>query len=137
MPQNLERDGVDAGLPGVLARGQRRQLMKVGARQVAADIGDLGRDEVEIVEEPFSGRRHELACSDIVRQGAIGVAQDAGVVLEPGKDVPRSASVRIDREAGGERQGTLFESFDAEEFVSKWLLGWRRSSTNPHESLMN
>ena len=136
MSQNLERDGVDAGLPRVLARSQRRQLMKEGARQVAADVGDLGRDEVEIVEEPFSGRRHELAGSDVVRQGAIGVAQNAGVVLEPGEDVARSASARIDREAGGERQGTLFESFDAEKFVSKWLLGWRRTQptrTEAHE----
>ena len=54
--QQLDRDRVDARVAGLLARRQRRQLAVVAPRQVLADVDDLRRDQVEVVEEPFSLR---------------------------------------------------------------------------------
>jgi hypothetical protein len=45
------------------------------------------------------------------------------------KNVPRTPSrIGIDREAGGERQRSLFEPFDAQELVTQRLFGWRRAA---------
>ena len=50
--------------------GKRGQLAVVRARKILADAADLGRDQVEIVEEPFGGRRDELSAMHIVGQHA-------------------------------------------------------------------
>src|SRR3990172_13125477 len=130
--KELERDRVNAGVPEVLARGERRQFTKVGEREVPADIRDAGRGEVEIIEQPLRGRGDELARSHIVCQRAIRAAQHPDVVLEPGKDIQRPASsIRMNREAGGERERTLLEAPGAEQFVAQRLLRWRRTRSQP------
>ena len=129
VPNELDGDSVDAGVTGLLARGKRRQFAIVRAREVLADIGDFSGDQMEVVEQPLRRGRNKLSGPHIVRQGAIGAAQDANVVLESRKNVPRApARVGIDREAGGERQRSLFEPFDAQELVAQRLFGWRRAA---------
>jgi hypothetical protein len=88
-----------------------------------ADVADLRRQQMEVVEQPFGRRGDRLAAPDVVGQRAVGGAQDAGVVVEAGKDVPGAAPrARVDGEAGGERQRALFQPLDAEQFVAKRLV---------------
>jgi hypothetical protein len=90
------------------------------------NVTDLGGHEVEVVEEPFGRRRDELACPDVVGQRPVRVAQYAGIVVEPGKDVPRAAPrARIDGEARRERERALLQPLDTEQFVAKRFLRWR------------
>ena len=92
------------------------------------DVPDLRRHEVEIIEEPFCGEGDRLPGPDIFRERAVGVPQDAGVVIEPGKDVAGTAPwARVDGEARREGERTLFEPLDTEELVAKrFLRRWRR-----------
>ena len=53
----LDRHRVDARVAGQLAQGELGQLAVVAAGQVLADVADLGGDQVEVVEDPFRGRR--------------------------------------------------------------------------------
>ena len=127
VPDQLDRDGVNAGVTGLLASGERRQLAIVRAREDSADIGDFGGHQMEVIEQPLRHGRDTLSGPHIVGQRAIGAAHDAHVVVESRKDVPRTASrIRIDREARGERQGSFFEPFDADELVPQRFLSWRR-----------
>ena len=93
----LDGDRVDAGVTGVLARGQRRQRARVRARQIPADVGNLGCDQMEVVEEPVRRRHHELPGPDVVGQRAIRRAKHADVVLEPRKRVAGAAARDRDR----------------------------------------
>ena len=78
---------------------------------------------MEVIEQPFSRGGDHLPRPDIVRQGEVRVAQHAGVVVEPGKDVTGAAPwARVDGEARRERQRTFFESLDAQQLVAKRLL---------------
>ena len=63
-----------------------------------ADVADLRRHQVEVVEQPFCRGGDELPGPDIVRQGPVRVAQHAGVVIESRKDVTGAAPrARVDR----------------------------------------
>ena len=133
----LDGHGVDPRVARLLARGERRQLPVVGAGQMLVDVPDLRRHQVEVVEQPFRRGGDELPGPDIVRQRPVGVAQHAGVVVEPGKDVAGAAPrVRVDGEARRERQRALFQPLDAEQLVAKRLLRRRRSAAPqpPEES---
>jgi hypothetical protein len=46
---------------------------------------------MEVVEEPFRRGGDELPPVHVVGHGDIGLAQDAGVVVDARQDVPRSA----------------------------------------------
>ena len=93
-----------------------------------ADVPDLRRHQVEVVEQPFRRGGDELPGPDIVGQRAVRVAQHAGVVVEAGKDVAGAAPrARVDGEARGERERALFQPLDAEQLVAKRLL--RRART--------
>ena len=124
VPNELDGDRVDAGVTGLLARGKSRQFAIVRGREISADIRDFGGDQMEVVEQPLRRSRNKLSGPHVVRQSAIGGSQDANVVLESRKNVPRAPSrIGIDREAGGERQRSLFEPFDAQELVAQRLFG--------------
>ena len=66
--QQLDGDRIDARLAGVIAGDQRRQLAVVAPRQVLADLDNLRRDQVEVVEEPLGGGRDEGAVSHVFRE---------------------------------------------------------------------
>ena len=119
----LDGHRVDPCMTRLLSRRERGQLPVVGARQMLADVPDLRRDQVEVVEQPFRRGGDELPGPDIVRQRAVGLAQYARVVVESRKDVSGAAPrVRVDGEARRERQRTLFQPLDAEQLVAKRLL---------------
>src|SRR5438132_10629513 len=78
---------------------------------------------MEVIEQPFCCGGDKLPGPDIVRQGPVRLAQHAGVVIEPKKDVTGTAPrARVDRKACGERKRTLFQSLDAEQLVAKRFL---------------
>jgi hypothetical protein len=115
----LDGERVHAGVPRLVARGELGQLAVVAARQVLADVPDLGGDEVVVVEEPLPGGRDELAAVHVAGERAVGRAQDADVVVEPREDAARGAPRRVHREAGRERAGPLVEALDAEQLVAE------------------
>jgi hypothetical protein len=126
VPHQLHGDGVDARLPGMLARRQRGQRAGVRARQVPADPADLGRNQMEIVEQPVARRPHEPPGADVVGERAIRASQHPHVVVEARERVARPMPrIRIDGEARRQRQRALFEPLDAEELVAQRLVGRR------------
>jgi hypothetical protein len=127
VPDQLDGDDIDARVTGVLTSGKRRQRTRVGARQVPPDIGDLGSDQVEVVEKPIRGRYDELARADIFGERAVRRAEHADVVIESRKRVFRALPrVRIDRQAGRQRERAGFQPLDAEQFVAQRPLDtWR------------
>ncbi len=118
----LDRERVDAGVPRLLPRGELGQLAVVAAREVLADVPDLGGDEVVVVEEPLRRGGDELAAVHVAGERAVRLAQHADVVVEAREDAPRRASRRVHREAGRERAGPLVEALDAEQLVPERLL---------------
>ena len=88
------------------------------------DVADLRRHQVEVVEQPFGRRRDRLSRPHVVGQRAIGLAQDARVVVEAREDVARARPrAGIDGEARGERERPLIKAFDAEQLVAERFLG--------------
>ena len=87
MTDELDGHRVDAGVTGVLARSELGQLAIIASGQVLLDVPDLGRHEVEVVQEPLGGGRDLLALVHVVRQDSVPVAQNPGVVLEADEDV--------------------------------------------------
>ncbi len=88
------------------------------------DVPDLGRYQMEVIEQPFRRGGDELPRADIVGQRAVRAAQDAGIVVEAREDVPRTTPrTRVDGETCRERHGALFEPLDAEQLVSKRFVG--------------
>ncbi len=125
----LHRHGVDAGVARELPQSELGQLAVVAGREVPTYAQDLGGHEMEVVEEPFRRGGDELAPVHVVGHGEIGLAQDAGVVVEAGQDVPRRPpGVRVEGEPGREGSRPLFQSFDAQKLVAEGLLRPPRSA---------
>ena len=119
VPDQFDGNRVDPSMSDMLTGGQRRERPRVRARQIPADIGNFGCDEVEVIEEPVRCGHHELSLPDVVRQSAIRGAQHADVVLESRKRISGAAArVGIDGESGRERERTLLEPLDAQELVA-------------------
>src|SRR3972149_6902236 len=99
------------------------QAQVVRAWQVGPGIPDLAFDEVEVVEQPFRRRRHELAAMDVVGEDAIRLAQHAGVVLQAREEgAGLAARISAQGEARGEGSGPFLQKLDAQELGPKWLL---------------
>ena len=131
----LERECVDARGAGELTCGELGQLEVVVPREVLAYVSDLGRDEVEVVENPLRGGRDELAAVDVAGERAIGGRERACIVLESRPAAPRRTAGRgIDGEARGERLGALLEELDAEQLLAERRFRRRRPrAENPAE----
>ena len=84
--------------PACFARGERRQLAVIAARQVLADFDQLRRDQVEVVEEPLGGRRDEVAFAHVLGERLVGGLEDALVVAQARIDAAGVTALRIDRE---------------------------------------
>ena len=67
-----------------------------------------------VVEEPLGGGGDEFAVVDIFGERLVGLAQDARVVTQPRMDATGAATLAINREARGQRQRALLETFRAE-----------------------
>ena len=97
---------------------------------MAANVGNLGPDQVKVVEQPLGCRRDELAGPDIGGQRLVGAAQDPRVVFEPRPDA-RGAGTRIDGETGRQCLGTFVNTLGAEDGVPKGGVGRRRRPPPP------
>ena len=124
LPNELQRHRVDARRPGLLPRGQFRELEIIFPREGVEDATDLGFDEVEIVQQPLRRGRHDLAAVDVVGHDPVGLAQDPRVVFESGEE-PAGAPAGIagDCKTGGECLGALFEPLDVQDFAVQRLFG--------------
>ena len=105
----------------MLAIGERRQLAIVPAGKIPADLDDVRGDEMEVVEEPFGGRRDEPALVHVRRERAVRLAQGPRILVETWKNAARAAARRVHREPRAERQGSLVQPLDAEQLVAKRL----------------
>ncbi len=124
---DLDGNRVDPGVSRLLAQRERRQFTVVGSGKILTDAPDFGRHQVEVVEQPFRRGGDKLPTPHIVGQGSIRLAQDAGVVVEPGKDVScTTPRIRVDGEAGRQRLRALFQALDAEQLVAQRFVRWRR-----------
>ena len=122
----LMRDVVHARQPGRRPVQQARQLPAVALRQVPLGHADLFFDQVEVVEEPFPGRRDPAVRIDRRRQQVAGSRQDAFILRQPGqKPVPNPSRTQPVRA----RQGlaVLLHLFAAEQFRTQ-----RRFVTGVH-----
>ena len=125
----LQRHGVDPRGAGQLSRGQLGQLAVVLPREVVPDASDLGLDEMEIVEQPFGGRRHEHTPVDVAGEDAVGLAQHAGVIVEATeKPSVLAAGIPGQRKARGEGPGPFLQALDAQELGAQGLLDYRAAA---------
>ena len=117
----LERERVDAGQAGELVGRDAGQPPEERRREIVMDIARGGRDDVEVVEQPFGGGRHRFL-PRVVRERRIDVAQRAHVVLELAQVGAAAAPASgRNREQRREPAGMLLQQLDAEQFLaSPW-----------------
>ena len=77
---------IDAWQAGQRRVLQHRQGAKVALGQAVADRLELGLDEVEVVQQPFSGRADVVAAGGLRADVALGQAQHRQVVAQPGEE---------------------------------------------------
>ena len=120
----LDGQRVGAHVADPVGGRQRRQLGVVAPRQVLAQRANLGEHQVVVVEHPLAGRRHVQPGAHVVGEQPVGLAEDAGVVLEPGEQ-PAAAAPRIDREARRQRPGVILQALDVEQLGTQRRLDRR------------
>ncbi len=109
------RDVVHARKSGRRSVQQARQLPAVPLRQVPLGHADLFFDQVEVVEEPFPGRRDPAVRFHRRRQQVAGFRQDAFILRQPGqKPVPNPSRTQPVRARKG--LAVLLHLFAAEQF---------------------
>jgi hypothetical protein len=91
------------------------------------NFDQLGRDQVEVIEEPFGRGRDEGAFPDIFSERAIRRLEDALVVAQPRVDAAGPPSLRVDREIRRQGERPLIEPLGAQRFVTKWLIAFPNS----------
>jgi hypothetical protein len=79
------RDVVHARKSGRRSVQQARQFPAITLRQVPLGRADLFFDQIEVVEEPFPGRRDPAVRIDSRRQKVAGSRQDAFILRQPGQ----------------------------------------------------
>ena len=131
-----ERPGepVDARVAFERTVGELGQLTIESARQIVPDLPQLLVHDVEVVDQPFRGRRDGSLLPDGPGDDAVGFAQDAAVVLHPRQEwaAPRRAR---DGLGGGQTLGVLLESLDAEQLRTDRLFGRRHHPRHAHPAL--
>ena len=127
---DLDGQGVGTHVADPVGGRQRRQLGVVAPRQVLAQRADLGDHQVVVVEHPLAGRRHVQPGPHVVGQQPVGLAEDAGVVLEAGEQ-PAAAPPRIDGEARGQRPGVILQPLEVENLGAQRRLDWRTAAIAP------
>ena len=122
------REAEDARIPLQRTVGQLRELAVVVGRQVVPDLADLLVDDVEVVDQPFGGRRDRAFSLDGARQGPVRREQDPAVLRDPRSDrAPLTG--RIGNGLGsGQALGVLLEPFHAEELRENRLVAPRRDA---------
>ena len=101
------------------AAGQTRQLAAVAARQMPLGSADLLFDQMEVVDQPFAGRRDAL----IRRQGSVSRLHTSISMFSLSASRASSESrvrPRTDLVRGGERLAVLLHLIGAEKLRSQW-----------------
>ena len=98
-----------------MALGQLGELAVVVRGQVVADLAELLVDDVEVVDEPFGGRRDRPFVLDRAGQDAVRLQQDAAVLGDAGPDGVSPTGRVGDRLGGGEGLRVLLQPLHAEE----------------------
>ena len=101
---------------------QLGQLVVVVGGQIILDLAQLLVDDVEVVHEPFGGRRDRALFPDGTGERAVGSEQDAPVLGDAGPDDMPVTRVAGDRLGSRERRGVLLQALDAEELGEDRLL---------------
>ena len=129
----LERQRIDARQPGEFVGGDARQPPEERRRQIVMDVARGGRDDVEVVEQPFGGRRHRLAAR-IVRERRVHARAARACARAAG------AGARGRRHAAGaivnERRqpaGVLLEQLETQQFFAARQRARSREDGRPHE----
>jgi hypothetical protein len=98
-----------------MAIGQLGKLAVVVRGQIVADLAELLVDDVEVVDEPLSGRRDRPLVLDGTGQGAVRLQEDATVVGDARPDGAAPAGLIGDRLRGGKGLRVLLQPLHAEE----------------------
>ena len=127
----LERQRVDAWKPGELVGSDAGQPPEEGRGQVVMDVARRGRDDVEVVEQPFGGRRHRLL-TGVPGERGIDVAQ-RGHVLAELADVKAAAAAGARRQGQehGQAPGVLLQQLDTEQFAATGDVTGREHAAHP------
>ena len=127
------RDAVDARQSDQWAAVQCRKFPEETGRQQRADVADLLFNDVEVVEQPFGGRRNRALLVDGSSNGLVGADEYPRVVgAAPGEAEPRQAEIPgclCFRKA----LGVLLESLRAEYFGPQRLVA-RAPALRPRQS---
>ena len=109
------RHAENSRIPFQRASCQLRQLAIVVGRQVVADLAQLLFDDMEVVDEPFSGRCDRSFVLDRLGQRPVGLEEHATVLCDPRPDGVSGARLPGDRLGGREGFAVLLQALDAEE----------------------
>ena len=135
MRNGLQRDVVHARTPGRRAVSQARQFPAVTLRQVPLGGANLLFDQIEIIEQPFPGRRDAAALRD--RLGQLAAHSDQGTLVrcqprqQPVRRAPRRQLVR-----GRKRLAMQLHLVGAEQLASErrffvQVIAWQAACAKP------
>ncbi|CAN5576975.1 hypothetical protein BH24CHL9_BH24CHL9_06540 [soil metagenome] len=114
--------------------GELGQLAVVVRGQVIADLAKLLVHDVEVVDEPFGGRRDEALFLDGTGERPVGLQEDAPVLGHARRNRP-SAARPIGRHLGDrEGAGVLLQALDAEELGDDGVLELARPTDGPAQA---
>jgi hypothetical protein len=112
----FESDGIDPGKPRFRSIEETRQFPAVGLRKMPARGADLLLDEIEVVQEPFSGRSDVPGLGIGGRHEIIDLGQDLLIFRQSQQQSVRPA-FRVDAVFVGHRHRMLAQLLDAEKFI--------------------
>ena len=110
-PGHIEDSRVSLEVPV----GELGQLAIVVRGQIVADLAQLLIDDMEVVNEPFGGRRDRSFVLDRPGQNAIRLDQRSAVLGDPRADGAAGTRFASDRLGGRQRLAVLLQAFDAEQ----------------------
>ena len=115
-------DPIDPRIAVERAGGELGQLPIESRRQIVPDLAQLLVHDVEVIDEPFRRRGDRPLLPDGPGHDAVGLAQEASVVLDPPQQL---AALRRAHDGLGRGQalGMLLESLDAEQLGTNRLFG--------------
>ncbi len=112
----LEGHRVHTWFASKLVSGQSRQASGKRRGQVVLNVAYGRRNDVEVVEQPFGGRRRGFTASHVFGQRRIDIAKRSRVIVEPSQ--VRTAATAPTRCKGEQRRQTprvLLQVLDAEQ----------------------
>ena len=106
---------------------QLRQLSVIAGRQITPDRTDVRVDDVEVVLQPRSRRRHDGRVARTGVEGAVRGVQNGGVLAQSSAQRNAGGWCRDHRLVSRQGFGEMFEPLDAEQFGGNRLVSGRLS----------